>query len=247
MVQRPLEKNHRVSAVGQLDLSQPLPVLFAIPPHQAESEGTINRNYPSVTLEDPESLLAPFSHESVISIEGDWTQKSIRLRGSRTTPWPAEPVIPLAGVLESYIPPTGWLPATGNNDDRASDRMDELFDDGSVLWRVDVPVRTREDAPTRCTFVLASDVNRARRILGPLHTNSLVIQQSSYSRAQIERTQASLSHAPWPFHAAGQGLGPTGEIEVRVYVPYLTSELVQWAESAPHGLVAFRPWIRRIM
>jgi hypothetical protein len=245
--QRPLQENDRVAAVGQLDLSQPTPVLFAIPPHQGESDGSINRNYPSVTLEDPESVLAPFSHESVINIDGDWARRRIRLRGSKETTWPAEPVTPLQGMLESYVPPTGWLPAIGNNDELVSARMAELFDEGSVLWRVDVPVRTREDVPTLCTFVLASDANRAREILNPLHRHSLVIQQSSYSKAQIELIQASLSRASWPFYAGGQDLGPTGEMEVRVYVPFLGSELVQWVESAPHGLVALRPWIRRIM
>jgi len=246
VLQRPLQENDRVAAVGQLDLSQTTPVLFAVPPHQGESDGSINRNYPSVTLEDPESILVPFSHESLIVIDGDWARKRIRLRASKVTAWPAEPVTPLEAMLESHMPDTGWLSAIGKNGELVSERMAELFQEGVVLWRVDVPVRTREDVPTLCTFVLASDVNRAREVLTPLHGHSLVIQQSSYSRTQIEQTEVSLSHAPWPFHAAGQGLGPTGEMEVRVYVPYLTSESVQWAESAPHGLVVLRPWLNRI-
>lgn len=244
MTQRPLRMNDSVTTVGQLDLSQRRPALFALPPHPDESNGSINTNYPRVLLEDPESVLTRFSHESVISIEGTWARESIRIVGGNLARPATSAVTPLINLLRMHEPLTGWLPSKGSRAELDREQMPRLFDDGTVLWRVDVPVNTQANEPTTCTYVLASDAERARKILGPLYSHSLVVQASSYSRDQIDRAQASLAQARWFFYAAGQGLSSTGDIEIRVHVPHLTTELVRWAESQPEGLIALRPWIR---
>ncbi|MFP5311797.1 MAG: hypothetical protein ACLGH7_05235, partial [Actinomycetes bacterium] len=217
---------------------------FALPPHPDGSDGSINTNYPSVLLEDPEAVLARFSHESVISIEGTWARESIRIADGSLFRPATSAATPLINLLRTHEPLTGWLPSKGSPAELNREQMLRLFDNGTVLWRVDVPVSTQANEPTTCTYVVASDAERARRILGPLYSHSLVVQQSSYSRDQIDRAQASLAKARWVFYAAGQGLSSTGDIEIRVHVPHLTPELVQWVESQPEGLIALRPWIR---
>lgn len=243
MTHRPLQTGDHVTAVGHLDLSQKEPVLFATAPHPPEEGAGINRNYPSVGLEDPAALLQAFSHGSIVKVDGVWRGGRIDVARVTDSTRPTEPTTSLRGLLEPHTPQDGWPPRADRNDKFLEDRIAELCEDGSVLLRVDIPVRTRTNLRTVCTFILVSEQQRARRILSPVGTNSVHVRQSSFTTAQIDEVQNSLGKAQWPFYAAGQGLGPHGDMEIKIFVPYLTADILQWAESAPSGLVVLRPWV----
>ncbi|WP_309107518.1 hypothetical protein [Arthrobacter sp.] len=122
--------------------------------------------------------------------------------------------------------------------------MQELFEDGTILWRANIPVRTSENLPTICTYVLATNPERAREVLEPLSDQSLFVRTSAYTKAQVAQAHDSLARSPMDFHAAGEGLGPGGDIQINVFVPYLTPELLDWANAMPSGLVNLTPWLR---
>lgn len=245
MTQRPLRLDDNVTAVGQLDLSDPRPTLFALPPHSVPHEEDINRNYPSIVLDDPRDALAPFTHGEILSVRGLWGKTALQVQYADNAERPAERTTSLRGLIDANEPSNGWLLATDTQDERLEDQIQELFDDGTILRRTNIPVRTAENLPTICTFVLTTNPVRAREILEPIFKHSLLVRPSAFTKSQVSRTHNELAGSPFSFYAAGESLGPTGDIQIDVFVPYLTPDLLEWAESTPSGLVSITPWLKQ--
>ncbi|MGX1163564.1 hypothetical protein FBY31_4632 [Arthrobacter sp. SLBN-100] len=244
MTQRPLHLDDNVTAVGHLDLSDPRRTLFALPPHSVPHEADINRNYPSIVLDDPRDALAPFTHGEILSVRGLWGKTALQVKHADTAERPAERSTSLRGLIHANEPSNGWLLTTETQDERVEVQVQELFDDGTILRRTDIPVRTAENLPTICTYVLATNPVRAQEILEPLFKHSLLVRPSAYTKPQVSRTHNELAGSPFSFYAAGESLGPTGDIQINIFVPYLTPDLLEWAESTPSGLVSITPWLK---
>ena len=242
MITNFLSPNSRVTAIGQLDLNGSAPTFYALPPLTSDFGG-INRNYPSVVLQDSEAILAPFTHEEILTVTGTWTEGPILLESVRRSSPPEVTTTDLISLVEAHRPTTGWLPITDGQERGLDERVEELIEQGVVLWRADIPVRTANDMRTVCTYVLAADPERAEQILGPIGGNSLLVRPSAYTKTEIDNVHRALGQATWGFHGVSEGLGPHGDMRITVFVSHLSQELLSWAGTTPAGLLELHSWI----
>ncbi|WP_285726960.1 hypothetical protein [Psychromicrobium xiongbiense] len=241
---RALGVGERVQASGLLDLRGVSPTLAvrSFAPDAPE----INGNLPACDLADANGVLDMFRQSDGIHVEGIWTGTTILVQRVSAAQKPAGISSPGMTIIRPYEPEEGWTeskPELLVEFDHARERLSLT---GTTLWFLTIPVRTRQGAPTACSYILTSDPKRAEAELRRHAPHSLVIRHSAYTRPQLQRVWDSLKDENWRFFGIGEGLDERGEIRLRVDVPILSSSNIDWAERAPRHYVRLQPWIRSL-
>lgn len=128
---------------------------------------------------------------------------------------------------------------------RAVDNLD--FDVGDLMESgAAVTLVTYRPSPDQAVLVVAAnDVAAVEHHLRPQLHDRLCIVPSRWSRADIDGVSHQLREAwdRWRLFGVGETADENAQACVVAQLTRVTSEIADWAESQPNGLLVLRPWL----